>query len=220
MDLASILEVLIWLVPLVLVFGVSLGIYYFSLLSYKSKYLLLYLGICLIVDLLSRIFAGYYGNNLALLIVFSFLELVCFYSFFRHQYFKRRVVKHIVLTSLALVYMIVEVFIMYRIPALEFQSYSKTLGSFVILLMVIDFLFELLRNKQLDYSVLRANSIFMFYFSINMIFFLPINFLINVPSEIKFYLWCVNFIVTILFYLFIVWEIWRNGLKQKQLQLG
>lgn len=220
MSLTSVLEFLMWLVPVELVVGIVVGIFFFSWLQNKYRYLLFYLVICLCMDILGRILGEVYGNNLALIVVFSFLELLCFYFFFRACYFKRMVLRHFIMVFLASLYMATEIFMLYNVSVQEFQSYSKTLGSFIILLMVVDFLFERLKNRQLDYQVLKSNSMFIFYFAINMIFFLPINFLINVPSSIKFYLWCANLLVTILFYSFIVWEIWKNGLKQKQLRLG
>ena len=220
MSLASILEISMWLVPIELGLGIVLGIYFFSCLTTIYRYLLFYLVVCLGVDILSRVLGELYGNNLALIIVFSFFELMCFYFLFRRCYFKRRVLRHSIMVLLASLYMFGEIFLLYNVSVQEFQSYSKTLGSFVIVLMTVDFMFELVRGKNLNNRLLRANSIFIFYFSINMIFFLPINFLINVPSSIKFYLWYANLFVTVLFYSFIVWELWRNGLKQKQLQLG
>ena len=220
MNLASILEISMWLVPIELGLGIVLGVYFFSSLTTTYRYLLFYLVVCLVVDILSRVLGELYGNNLTLIVVFSFLELICFYFLLRRCYFKRRVLRHSIMVFLASLYMFGEIFLLYNVSVKEFQSYSKTLGSFVIVLMIVDFLFELVRSKQLTSKSLRSNSIFIFYFSINMIFFLPINFLINVPSSIKFYLWCANLFVTVLFYSFIVWELWRNGLKQKQLQLG
>jgi hypothetical protein len=58
------------------------------------------------------------------------------------------------------------------------------------------------------------------YFSLNLIFFLPVNFLINVASSVKFYFWSANLLLTISFYTFLCKEIWKNGSTRKRLRSG
>lgn len=220
MTFSSFLELSMWLVPLILISGIILGIYYYAAIELKYRYFILYFGICLLIDIVSRIAGNFYGNNLLFLVVFSLLELLFFYKFYRTCFFKRKVPRHFVATLIACIYMTGEIYLLSTTRPEEFQSYSKTLGSFIILLMIIDFLFEMLNKKQLNNDLLKFNSILIIYFSINLIFFLPVNFLINAPSYIKFYFWFVHLIVTILFYLFIMIGIWKNGVKRKLLQRG
>lgn len=220
MSFSQLLSLFTMIIPLVLVIGIVAGVYYYRFLLLKYRYLLAYLGICLLIDILSRLVGKWLENNLVLLIVFSLLELLFFYLFFRVCYFRRKVLKHTVLVVAAGLYMITEIFLLNKIAVTAFQSYAKTLSSFLILVMVIDYLFDALRRRGNVAESVSEQAAFIIYFSINLIFFLPINFLINVSSEMKFYFWCVNLVVTILFYLFLVREIWKNGLKQKQLRHG
>lgn len=220
MTFSSFLEFSMWLVPFLLLSGMTLGIYYYSVLELKYRYFILYFAICLLIDIVSRIAGDFYGNNLLFLVVFSLLELLFFYKFYSTCFFKRKIPKHFVAILIACMYMIGEIYVLSTTRPEEFQSYSKTLGSFIILLMVIDFMFEMLNKKQFNNELLKFNSILIIYFSINLIFFLPVNFLINAPSHIKFYFWFVHLIMTIIFYLFILIGIWKNGVKRKPLQRG
>lgn len=220
MTFSELLSLGTMVIPLVLVTGMAAGVYYYRFLSLKYRYLLVYLAICLLIDLLSRLAGRLFENNLVLLIIFSLLELLFFYVFFRVCYFRRKVLKHIVLVTAASLYMILEIFLLSKIAVTAFQSYAKTIGAFLVLVMVIDYLFDLLRRKEDRAGNVSELAAFIIYFSINLIFFLPINFLINVSAAFKFYFWCVNLVVTILFYLYLVREIWKNGLRQKQLLPG
>lgn len=220
MTFSQLLSVSTMIIPLVLVIGIVAGIYYYSFLLLKYRYLLAYLGICLSIDILSRLVGKLFANNLVLLIVFSLLELLFFYVFFRVCYFRRKVLKHTILVIVAGLYMMTELFLLGKVAVTAFQSYAKTLSALLILVMVIDYLLDTLSNGNAITEGLSEQAAFIIYFSINLIFFLPINFLINVSSEMKFYFWCVNLVVTVLFYLILVFKIWKNGLKQKQLRHG
>lgn len=220
MTFSHVLSIFTTIIPLLLVVGIAVGIYYYYFLPLKYRYLLAYFGICLFIDVLSRVAGKLFENNLVLLIVFSLLELLFFYVFFRVCYFRRSVLKHTILVIAGGLYMMTEIFLLSKVAASAFQSYAKTLSSFLILVMVIDYLFDVLRRKGNVAESIPELAAFIIYFSVNLIFFLPINFLINVSSELKFYFWCINLVVTVLFYLFLVREIWKNGSMQKQLQRG
>lgn len=220
MPFSQLLSLFTLITPLVLMIGIAVGIYYYCFLPLKYRYLLIYFGICLLIDVLSRLVGKLFANNLVLLIFFSLLELLFFYFFFRVCYFRRKVIKHVVLVIAASLYILTELFLLSKIEAAVFQSYAKTLSSFLILVMVIDYLFDCLRRRENATDSIPELAAFLVYFSINQIFFLPINFLINVSSDMKFYFWCINLVVTILFYLFLVRQIWKKGLRQKRLQHG
>ncbi|MBX2950177.1 MAG: hypothetical protein KF704_12935 [Crocinitomicaceae bacterium] len=220
MSFFRLLSLLTSLAPVILSLGLILGVYYYPFLQSRYRYFLLYMGICLVTDIASRFAGALMGNNLIFFVVFSLLELLFFSAFYRKFFFGRNRVKHVLLTVGAAVYILSEVYLLFQVTPEEFQMYSKTLSSFVILLMAIDFLFEILKKEQIDPALLKYNSVFIIYFSVSLIFFLPVNFLINVPESFKFYFWCVHLLLTILLYTFILIEIWKNGSKQKQLRRG
>ncbi len=221
MTFSSFLEILMLLVPIELIFGIALGIYFYSYLKLPYKELTFYLAICLITDLLSRIAGDLLGSNLVFFIIFSIFELLFFYFFYQKHfsYNKKRLLMN-AFVYLAVAYMLGELYYLLNTKPKEFQTYSRSLSSFVILVIIFDYLFKLLKSNNLKSNQLKQCSILIVYCSINLIFFLPFNFLINVHSSVKFYFWFFNLITTVVFYSLIIKEIWKNGSKQKLLQRG
>lgn len=208
------------LVPFLLLFGILGGLYYYHFLDKKVQYLIVYLFICLTTDILSRIAATLYDNNLIFIVIFSLLELVFFYVYYRFCFFKKNIKIYSIITSLACIYMLYEVLTLKDVAPLDFQPYSKVLCSFIIIIMSINSLFENIGKEDQDTSIVKLSSVFLIYFSLNLIFFLPVNFLINVASSVKFYFWSANFLLTVSFYTFLSKEIWKNGSTHKRLQSG
>jgi hypothetical protein len=207
-------------VPLLLLFGISIGAYLKRHLEDRYRFLLIYLGMCLLIDVLSRIVGELYGNNLVFIIIFSLLELVFFYVYYRKFFFKRAVPIYTLITLLGSIFMLYEMAALKDVSPKEFQPYSKVICSFIIIVMSINCLFEKMADEQQDNAVIKLNSAFVIYFSLNLIFFLPVNFLINVASSVKFYFWSANLLLTISFYGFLCKEIWKNGSTRKRLQSG
>lgn len=208
------------LVPLLLLFGVIAGACYYRYLDKKNRFLVAYLSVCLAVDVLSRIAGELYSNNLIFIVIFSLLELVFFYAYYRFCFFKKNKKLYSVATFIASVYMLYEMFALKDVNPIDFQPYSKVICSFIIIIMSIDCLFENINKEQQDSAIVKLNSVFVIYFSLNLIFFLPVNFLINVTSSVKFYFWFANLLLTFSFYIFLSKEIWKNGSTQKRLQSG
>jgi hypothetical protein len=208
------------LVPILLFLGIASGTYYYKFLEKKYRFLLLYLIICLVTDILSRIAGEFYDNNLIFIIIFSLFELVFFTVFYQACVFKRKKITYSILTFFAATYILYEMYILKDVLPKDFQPYSKVICSFIIIVMAINYFFEKINTEQEDNSGIKLNSVFVVYFSLNLIFFLPVNFLINVTSSVKFYFWCANFLLTISFYTFLGREIWKNGSIQKRLHYG
>lgn len=208
------------LVPILLFLGIVAGTYYYSYLDKKYRFLLLYFIICLCIDILSRIAGEIYDNNLIFIIIFSLLELLFFYFYYQTCFFKRRITTYAAITFIACGYMLYEMYALKDVSPLEFQPYSKVICSFIIIIMAIKYFFEKIAHEQQDNTTIKLNSVFVIYFSLNLIFFLPVNFLINVASSVKFYFWCANLLLTFAFYTFLSREIWKNGSTQKQLRSG
>jgi hypothetical protein len=208
------------LVPVLLFFGLVAGRYYYRYLDKKYRYLVFYLLICFCTDIVSRIVGEIYDNNLIFIIIFSLLELLFFYRYYRVCFFKKQIRVYTVITFLSAIYMLYEMYMLKDVSPRDFQPYSKVICSFVIIIISINSLFEKMDTEQPDNAIIRLNSAFVLYFSLNLIFFLPVNFLINVTSSVKFYFWCANLILTVSFYTFLSREIWKNGSTQKQLHSG
>ncbi len=220
MSFYEILDILTYLIPILLFLGISAGIYYFKFIKFEYRFLLFYLTLCFVTDILGRVLGTLYDNNLILIIVFSFFELLFFSIFYQVCLYKRKILPYIVASTVSTLYILWEIISLWNTPPNEFQTYSRTLSSFLIIIMAINYLFEKIENKHKSNNIVKLNSVIIIFFSLHLIFYLPINFLINVPSSIKYYFWCANFFLIIAFYIYLGREIWRNGLTQKQLHSG
>lgn len=220
MTLTRIISIATVLVPVILFLGLIAGRYYYRYLDKRYRFLVLYLFICFCTDVLSRIAGELYNNNLIFIIIFSLLELLFFFWYYRECFYKRRIPVFTVVTLISAVYIIYEMYALKDVSPKDFQPYSKVICSFIIIILSINFLFEKMANQQTDQSIIKLNSTFVLYFSLNLIFFLPVNFLINVTSSVKFYFWCANLLLTVSFYTFLSMEIWKNGSTRKQLHSG
>lgn len=220
MTINEIMELLTILSPLIAIVGFGIGLYYYNCIDNINKSIMFYLLLMLAVDLASRII-GIYGNNLLILLVYSFLELILFTFFYYKFLFKLKHRIIITLSVIALLYIVWEILILKQIAAMKFQSYAKVVDDFMIIIMALAFFHEkinIFRETKWDYFPL--NAVIIVFFSVNLIFFLPINFLINETSGLKHYFWLGNLIITLLFYSYLTHSIWKNGRTRKLLPSG
>ena len=123
------------------------------------------------------------------------------------------------ITIIGISYPLVEICLIDSQNLQSFQSYAKVLIAFLIVIM--SFYYIIYQIKR-EYQIENRNLVFVIiaYFSLELIFLLPLNFLINYNSPIVFYIWYVRFSVNLLFYIYLIRFIWKNGKMQKQSQLG
>lgn len=209
------------IVPVVLLIGIIRGVHYYSSLKSENKTLVIYLMGCFFADITSRLAGEFYKNNLIIMVAFSLFELLFFSIFYQVYLFKRKKIFYTIVTITGCLYIGYELHTLSNLDPKYFQTYSKTYTAFFIIFMGIDYFFEKIQKEYSEsLKVIELNSVFVLYFSLNLILFLPVNFLINVNSPAKFYFWFINLLVTLCFYLFLTKKIWKNGLIQKQLQSG
>ncbi|WP_286911807.1 hypothetical protein [Flavobacterium sp. UBA4197] len=221
MTFYQVLDYLTYLSPALLLSGIGIGLFRYKSLDISHKLIMLYFATALCTDLVSRIYGQLFGNNLIFIIVFSLLELIVFSILYQFCFFEKKSRTLFALIAVAIGFIIWELFSLQTISPQQFQSYSKVMDAFVIILLAITYFFQKVgRNKETPKDVLRMNAVILIFFSLHLLFFLPINFLINVSSELKFYFWCANLVITLLFYAFLNWEIWKNGLSRKPLCSG
>lgn len=209
-----------WLTPIVLCYGIMVGVRFYKYLDKVHFFLVIYLVACFTVDIISRILAAIYNNNLISILIFSLLEVVIASVFYQVTFYKKRQPVFIMVTVGIILYMLWEIYTLsYKRPE-EFQSYSKSLSSFFIVTMALHLLFDRLKKDRIDKTILNYNVVIISYFTLNMVFYIPINFLINVPSLVKFYFWLINYLLTTTFYILIISAVWKNGKIRKQLNYG
>lgn len=216
MSLSEIIGLITFINPLVLFIGIGIGIFYFSQLSSLFKWLVIYLIVALIFDFSSRYIGTFYKNNLILIPAFALVDL----SFFTVIYSKFLIKKNrhyfslpFLLLSLFILY---EIIVLRKVDAADFQSYSRIFVNFYItLLSIIYYVNNLTDLTVKSKDKMKLNQIILMYFTLSLVLFLPNNFTINTGMDLKFYIWLLILLITLLFYIFITLQIWRNGKTQK-----
>lgn len=220
MTFYEIVKISTLLSPSILLLGVVIGAYFYKSLDVVHKNITLFLFIMLCIDFTGRIIEGY-GNNLIVLLIYSLIEMSLFIYFYYKYLFKA---KHRLIMGLCLVsffYIIWEITVLNKIEAKQFQSYAKVADNFVIITLALTYFHEKINIfKESKWDNFQLNAVVLIFFFINMIFFLPINFLINESSGLKFYFWLGNLIITVLFYSYLTHSIWKNGRTRKLLPSG
>lgn len=204
-----------YLSPVFLVLGIGIGIYFFKSIDIFHKIIVIYLGSMLAIDLLARLFGEVYGNNLIFIPILGFIELSVFSVFY---YFsglnENRATKFLLFGIIALSFLFSawEIYKVYDVPIEEFESYSKAISTCVVVLLSIGYFIDNIRKrKNISEGEFLLNSGILMYFSLELILFLPIDFLINDGSGLKYYFWFANLIFTLVFYNFLIISVWKNG---------
>lgn len=200
--------------------GFSIGLYYYKSLDIVHKGITWYLLGMFLTDLVSRIIAAT-GNNFIVLLVYSLLEMTLFAYFYFKYFFKAQHRLVMSLCCIAFLYILWEIVLFERTDLKGFQSYAKVVDDFIIIILILTFFHEKINIfKEFKWDNFRFNAIVFVFYSINLVFFLPLNFLINESSGLKFYFWLGNTLSLILFYSYLTHSIWRNGRTQKLLRSG
>ena len=174
----------------------------------------------LCVDLTSRIFRTY-DNNLLILLVYSLMELILFVVFYYYALFKQRHIFTLITSIAGTIYIIWEISVFKKIETKNFQSYAKVVDDFIVIMLVLTFFYEKINiYKETKWDNFRLNAVILGFFSINLLFFLPYNFIINKSSGLQFYFWFGIIIITVLFYSYLTHSIWKNGRTRKLLPSG
>lgn len=217
MTFVKIADYLPELIPLILVIGLSVGLYYYNVLDGIHKSLFFYLFLMLITDYVSRFFSQD-GNNLIILIVYSFVELLAVAYFYYKYMFKNKHKLVLVMSIMAMLYIMGELFfnLFFNVNVQHFQPYAKIADNFVIILLALSFLYEKVSTyKESRWDNFTLNITVLVFFTLSALIFLPFNFLVNEKSGVKFYFLTGNVVLLLFFYGFLTWLIWKNGRQNK-----
>ena len=220
MTFYEILRLSTLLSPAVLLIGTILGFYFYRYLDKIYRGITWFLLIMLLIDSTGR-FIEDYGNNLLVLLFYSLVEMLLFIFFYYTYLFKAKHRFILGLCFIALLYIIWEIITLQNVEANSFQSYSKVVDNFVIITLCLAYFHERINIfKESKWENFRLNAVILVFFFINMIFFLPINFLINESTGLKFYFWLGNLVITVAFYSYLTHSIWKNGRTRRLLPSG
>lgn len=208
-----------YLSPTLLLIGILICLAKRKHINGIHKSLGIYMFLMLCSDVASRIIVNFYSNNLIILPVYSLIELVFFLFFYRIYLFKVRQNILIGIGLIGIVYIIGEIlfyFIFNTLDSKVYQPYAKVVDNFIIIMLSLTFFQEKMnRFRESKWENVTLNLVIITFFTLNLIFFLPFNFLINESTGLKFYFWLGNLTITVLFYLYLTWSIWKNGRTQR-----
>ena len=215
-NVRALLDDLTMLSPLILLFGIGLGLFFFSKLEKVHRILLLYLIAAFVVDILSRVLAEFYNNNLILIPIFGLLELLILSWLFFKYLLEVQSKWWYVLIGLLVIFNLKEIIFLMDVKPKDFYCHSRVLDSLVIAVMsLVFFIRQINFDDQGKRGFLLLSTIIFAFHSINLILYLPINFLINETSNIKFHFWGLSLVLTLIFYISIIRVLWIHGKNLK-----
>ncbi|SFQ27134.1 hypothetical protein [Flavobacterium akiainvivens] len=163
-----------------------------------------YLALMFVTDLLSDYIGYKWGNNFIMLHIYSLTELGFMIYLYQKVMFRKRHLPLLILGILGLVYITAEIALLYvfnQIVVKDFQPYAKVVDNFIIILMALAYMQERMnRFREQQWGNFRLNMAFLVYFTVNTVFFLPFNFMVNASSDVKFYFWTGHVSLLILLY--------------------
>lgn len=207
--------------PIILLIGSMLGAFYITKINALHKKLFVYIIFMLILECVSRIL-GQLGNNFIILPVYSFIELLIFTWIFTEHLLNDSRKFYSIVCIIGLLYILTEIlwhFIINDLDIKSYQSYSKVVDNFTVILMSLSFFLE--KTKKFETSSIekyRLNVIILIFFTFNLMVFLPFNFLVNANTNFKFYFWLISIISLIIFYSYLTYSIWQNARHNKSLK--
>jgi hypothetical protein len=203
--------------PIGLVIGILGGIIHYLSLTKVYKLITVYLVVSLLTDLTSRILSLLDQENLILLPFFNLLEFLLFLRVYYLFFEKKKQMLLLVIAGVFLAGFSLDLFHSFASPDLMTNSYSSIIESMSIVFLAFLFFFDRIRaSDELVWPTFVLNSVILVYFSVKLMFYIPIKFFIQDDTNLKFYFWIVHSLMLIIFYLYLAKSIWKHGKIQKQ----
>ncbi|AEA43984.1 hypothetical protein [Fluviicola taffensis] len=203
--------------PIGLGIGIVGGIYRYLSLNKIYRLITIYLIIALLTDFASRLLSFMDQSNLILLPIFNLLELLLFLKIYYLFFEKTRKLLLLVVAVVFLAAFGSDVIPLFLDQNVMTHSYSSIIEALSIIFLAFLFFFDRIQAyNELKWTVFALNSVILVYFSVKLMFYIPINFFIHDDTNLKFYFWIVHLIMLIIFYLYLAKSIWEHGKIQEQ----
>ena len=221
MSSRDLLIVLFYLSPIILLAGIILNVRRFKLISGWAKLLFIYLVTALITDLTGRVLAHYSGSNLLLVPLYGFVELLIIGILYKKYMLKAGAWLTYVLVIMLLL-ILADGYQVASVGRADFQSYGRVIDYACIMALCLYYFFQTMAAGTFNKDKLILNSAILIYAIIDLLIFLPINFLINLRSDedLRLIIWFIHFMLTISFYVLLIYMIWKNGRSRLQSSSG
>lgn len=213
MKLINYAEHLTFISPLILFFAIVIGVYFIKKLDRAHRLILFYLTASLGIDITSRIMGNVANNNLILFFIIGLLDILVFTLLYLNFIKKKKLIGLIALAGISFISF--EIFKTDIQNVSSFQEYSNAVVSVSIIMMSLIFLGEriVLETKTPKY-IQFLNIVCLFYFTFQLIFLLPLNYLINEEFNSVLIIWLFRIMVLFTFYSILLSLLWKNGRTQ------
>lgn len=213
------MEYISYSITAVLVVGVLLGIVKYKGLPASLRFLHLYLFFGLATDLAFR-GLGELGYNLFFIPIYALLELYILALFFyRHIFNQSRPILYIAMFTALLI--AADVLLLSNLFAAKtFTTYSRFLQDLVIVLYCLWWYYAWLKGRLKTPRWQLFINVTLVYFTVNLLLFTSVSFLINEARQFISWFWLLNNILTVVFYACITYYLWQHGKTQPTLQRG
>lgn len=202
-------------IPIVNAIGVMIGVLLMHRLTRSGSIFFYYLIACLLSNLSMTFFGDLLGNNLFMFPLFSLIELVFMTILFTHTFFETSIKLRRFAYSLAgigMLYIIYELLSVDYFSSYSFQTYSRVLSAFIIVIFCFcHFFYELTGSDKIDTTKTMISSGLLIFYTMNVILLLPMNFLTSQGHPVVFYFWFVYYLFILLYYAFITYILWKSG---------
>ncbi|BDD12736.1 hypothetical protein FUAX_51680 (plasmid) [Fulvitalea axinellae] len=218
MNAAQIWEVTSLLPPVVLWLSLVVAAYSFKHLDMASKWLSAFMLMSCLIDLTSR----YVGDNLFLLPILGFFELLIFsVLYYKHWLRSDSKIFLAVIVGIVVLIIVDTIFLGNLFAVEEYRSYGKVISSLAIMGYGLMFIGKAVGGKiRPTPAEMRLNASVLGYFSVSCLISLSVNFLVNEHLDLVRAFWQFYLLVTVFFYSHIIFHIWRTGRTRKRLRFG
>lgn len=212
MTFYELLDWLTWLSPTILLLGSAVGFYRFGTLDGVHRLIAGYLLFEFCVDITSRLIGHYGHSNLIVIPFMNLIELLLFlriYAIWLGRKSLPFVLTVLLIFSVCFTSELIEIL---TLPVGQMQTYTGILGAFCIVGFSLALFTLCLRDpEKMNWQLFSLNAVVLFYFSVKLVFSIPLNFLVNESSGLSLSFWFAWLFITLFFYIYLIHALWKNG---------
>lgn len=218
MDISLFMRSLTLVSPIVLLTGVIIGTINIKKNPEIGQLIFGYFIAGLLLEITSR----YWGqvneakNNLIFLSISGIVDFLFFTVLYIRFFFGR---KRTWLLFLSFPTLILLFYMMYHKAALipsAFDAYDKVICDGIIVFYALLSSYDLINGKEeVRTDVMRVNAIVLLFFSLDLLFSLTTNFLINAGTHFVIYFWILRFVLLTTLYTTLAYTLWQIGKNRK-----
>lgn len=218
MDVSLFMRLLTLVSPIILVIGVIIGGVNIKRNPKIGQLIFGYFIAALLVEGASRYLGQMNSakNNLIFLSVAGIVDLLFFSALYIGFFFHR---KRVWLLFISMPTLLLLIYMMYRKIALTpsaFDAYDKVICDVIIVFYALVSSYDIISMKEeIRQDVMRVNAASLLFFSLDLLFSLATNFLVNAGTHFVIYFWILRFVLLTTLYTTLVYTLWQIGKNRK-----